>query len=329
MSEKQPPPPESDADAVLSALKNMGSSDYATLAIATGLSKIAISAAITDLTKRGLVTGKSGTYSPTDAAASTPIGSRRPVRPGNRRPLRHPHRQRRARRRLKAPRSHSQPPTRTPTCAVLAALKKMGSGNYATLAEATGLSKMAVSSAITDLTKRDLVTGQSGEYSATDGVAKKKPAATKPATTKPKPAPAARKPKPSAKPAATDSDDDADVVLAALRNMGSGNYATLADATGLSKMAVSSAITDLTKRGLVAGQAGEYSPTDGTAAKTPAKPKTAPPAKKPKPSSPPGQAAAPGSSLAEELERLTALRDSGALTATEFTKAKKKLLDAS
>jgi DNA-binding MarR family transcriptional regulator len=222
MNDQQPQPPESDADVVLSALKNMGSSDYATLAIATGLSKPAISSAITELSKQGLVTGKSGTYSPTDAAAKKPTNA-------------------------KAATAEEPPPP-------------------------------------------------------------------------PPPPPAeAKKPKPAAKPATTDSGADSDMVLAALKKMGSGTYATLAEATGLSKPAVSSAITDLSKQGLVTGKAGEYTITGAT-------PKTAA-AKAPQQDSTPTPAPQSAASLANELEKLAALRDSGALTAAEFTKAKKKLLD--
>jgi uncharacterized membrane protein/uncharacterized Zn-binding protein involved in type VI secretion len=327
MSDQQPL--SDDADAVLSALKNMGSSDYATLAIATGLSKIAISSAITDLTKRGLVTGKSGTYSPTDATPPAPASGRAS--------------------KTKAATTDDPPPPPPPAAskkkpkpaakpaaagsdadAVLSALKA-GSGTYATLATATGLSKIAVSSAITDLTKRGLVTSQSGEYSLA-GATKKKPAAkAKPeaapakAKTKATPAAAAKKPKPATKPVTTDP--DADVVLAAIKNMGSGNYADIATATGLSKIAVSSAITDLTKRGLVTGQSGEYSLAGATKKKPAAKAKAAPAAKKPQAASAASAAVSSSTTLANELEKLAALRDSGALTAAEFTKAKKKLLD--
>ncbi len=211
--------------------------------------------------------------------------------------------------------------------AVLAALKSLGSSNYAALAQATGLSKIAVSSAITDLSKRGLVTSESGgKYSAATGSATpqdaKEPTAStatdteEPPPPPPAPAPESRKkPKPASKPKpvsnpAADPGEDAEAVLAALKNLGSGNYAELAQATGLSKIAVSSAITDLSKRGLVNSEpGGKYSAAGHTPQQS--------------------EASTPSPSLATDLERLAALRESGALTAAEYTKAKKKLLDTS
>ncbi|MCH7583736.1 MAG: SHOCT domain-containing protein [Acidobacteria bacterium] len=102
--------------------------------------------------------------------------------------------------------------------------------------------------------------------------------------------------------------DDTETVLAALKGLGSGNYAALAKATGLSKIAVISAITELRKGSLLNSEpGGKYS----AAGHTPKQTKSAP--------------ATP--SLATDLEKLAALRESGALTAAEYTKAKKKLLD--
>ncbi len=109
---------------------------------------------------------------------------------------------------------------------------------------------------------------------------------------------------------------DAEVVLTALKGLGSGNYAALAEATGLSKIAVSSAITELSKRGLVNSEpGGKYSAAGHTLKQTEAAPATV------------SEATPPTGSLATELEKLAALRESGALTAAEYTKAKKKLLD--
>jgi len=108
------------------------------------------------------------------------------------------------------------------------------------------------------------------------------------------------------------------VVLAALKGLGSANYAALAETTGLSKIAVSSAITDLSKRGLVNSQpGGNYSAAGHAPKQTEAAPAAV------------SKATPPTGSLADELEKLAILRESGALTAAEYTKAKKKLLDGS
>ena len=211
-------------------------------------------------------------------------------------------------------------PSSDDAAAVFAALKDLGSGNYAALAKATGLSKIAVSAAITELRKRGLVNSESGgKYSAADG-SETTPTANKssgsnvaeaeepPPPPPPPPESSEQKPKPSTKSAATSSGDDAAAVLAALNDLGSGNYAALANATGLSKIAVSSAITELSKRGLVNSESGgNYSPAGHTPQKSEATP--------------------PTGSLATDLEKLAALRESGALTAAEYSKAKQKLLD--
>lgn len=207
-------------------------------------------------------------------------------------------------------------PSNSDAEAVLAALKNLGSGNYAALAKATGLSKIAVSAAITDLRKSGLVTSESGgKYSAANGdkpiPAAKKSTGSKAA--KPKASPASSE-KP--KPAASGTGNDADVVLAALKGLGSANYAALAQTTGLSKIAVSSAITELSKRGLVNSQpGGKYSAAGHTPKQTEVAPATG------------SEATPPTGSLATELEKLAALRESNALTAAEYSKAKKKLLD--
>ncbi len=214
-------------------------------------------------------------------------------------------------------------PSSDDTEVVLAALKGLGSGNYAALAEVTGLSKIAVSAAITDLRKGGLVNSESGgKYTAADGseqapVTKNSSGSKVAETEEPPPPPpppppsesSEQKPKPSTKPAATSPGDDAAAVLAALKDLGSGNYAALAEVTGLSKIAVSSAITELSKRGLVNSESGvNYSRAGHTSNKSEATP--------------------PTGSLATDLEKLAALRESGALTAAEYSKAKKKLLDA-
>jgi DNA-binding IscR family transcriptional regulator len=321
MSDNKPSTSSNDAEAVIAALKDLGASNYAALAKATGLSKIAVSAAITELRKSGLVNSESGgKYSAAESNKTTPAakestGSKvaeteEPPPPPPPPP----------------PESSDTKPTPSAetaatsgdddTVTVLGALRDLGASNYAALAKATGLSKIAVSTAITELRKGGLVNSESGgKYSAANGntatPAAKESTGSKAA--KPKASPASSE-KP--KPAASSGGSDADVVLAALKGLGNANYAVLAQTTGLSKIAVSSAITDLSKRGLVNSQpGGKYSPAGHTPKQTKAAPATV------------SEATPPTGSLADELEKLATLRESGALTAAEYTKAKKKLLD--
>ena len=73
MSDDKPSTSSNDAEAVIAALKDLGASNYAALAKATGLSKIAVSAAITELRKSGLVNSESGgKYSAAESNKTTP-----------------------------------------------------------------------------------------------------------------------------------------------------------------------------------------------------------------------------------------------------------------
>ncbi len=324
MSDNKPSPSNDDAEAVLAALKDLGSANYAALAKATGLSKIAVSAAITELRKGGLVNSESGgKYSAANGNKTAPAAKKstdsktaeteEPPPPPPPPPPPESSEEK--------PKPSTKPAATSgddDTVTVLSALKDLGASNYAALAKATGLSKIAVSAAITELRKGSLVNSESGgKYAAANGD-KPTPAGKKPtgaSATKKEASPASTE-KP--KPAASSGGGDADVVLAALKGLGNANYAALAQTTDLSKIAVSSAITDLSKRGLVNSQpGGKYSPAGPTPNHTEAAPATG------------SEATPPTGSLADELQKLAVLRESGALTAAEYTKAKKKLLDTS